>query len=144
MKKRNLVVADIEKAIELMKAFLASQLIETDLDRDDDNGSDSAPYFVKLVWLNRDYESDKWLGCPCFVADFHGKTCEGKKVRGIVYVKAFPTQTTEVTKMQIVNDRLDYGFNFIEEGETFRMHDKKGRYVDEVFVFKNGKILRDE
>jgi hypothetical protein len=144
MKKRNLVVADAEKAIELMKNFLASQLIETDLERDDDTGSVSAPYFVKLVWLSRDYESDEWLGCPCWVADFHGKTHEGKKVRGIVYVKSLPTQTTEITKMQIVNKRLDYGFNFIEDGEFFRMHDKKGRYVDESFVFKNAQILREE
>lgn len=144
MKKRNLVVANADKAIELMKAFLASQLIEADIDRDDDKGSLSAPYFIKLAWLSRDWESDEWLGCPCFVADFHGKTLDQQKVRGIVYVKSLPTQTTEVTKMQITKDYLECGLNFIEDGDVFCMHDKKGRYIDEMFVFKNGQIFRRE
>ena len=144
MKKRNLVVANTEKAIELMKAFLASQLIEADIDRDDDKGTLSAPYFIKLAWLSRDYESDEWLGCPCFIADFHGKTADQKKVRGIVYVKSLPTQATEITKMQIVTKYLDYGFNFIEDGDNFYMHDQKGRYMDEKFMFANGQISRVE
>ena len=56
--ERRLVVPTVEKAVELMRSFLQSQLIETDLDRD---GSDDAPYFVKLVRLSRDLNSDEWL-----------------------------------------------------------------------------------
>ncbi len=141
-KKRNLAVASEEKAIELMKAFLASQLIDTDLDRDESAGSTSAPYFIKLAWVNKDWEGNDWLGCPCFVADFHGKTHDQKKVHGVVYVKTLPTQTTEITKMQIVEDELSLDFDFIENGDTFSMRDTKCRYQDEKFIFKNGEISR--
>ena len=137
--KRNLLVPTVEKAIEMMRSFLASQLIETEIERD---GDESAPYFVKLVWLSRDLESDDWMGCPCFVADFHGKASDGNSVRGIVYVKCFPTQTTQVTKMKIIEESLDYKFYFIEDGENFKMHDDKCRYEDEVFAFTNGQIVK--
>lgn len=120
-----------------MRSFLQSQLIETDLDRD---GSDDAPYFVKLVRLSRDLNSDEWLGCPCFVADFHGKLPEGKPVRGIVYVKCFPSQDTQITQMKIVGNYLDYKFEFFEDGDTFKMHDPKGRFRDENYLFSNGEI----
>ena len=138
MEKRNLVVPSIGKALELMRAFLSSQLIETEIERD--GGSDS-PYFVKLAWLSRDLESDAWLGCPCFVADFHGKLPDGKPVRGVVYVKCFPSQATHITKMKIIDSYLDYQFDFIEDGDEFRMHDERGRFKDEDFLFNNGEIL---
>ncbi|MBE6445323.1 MAG: hypothetical protein E7019_04645 [Alphaproteobacteria bacterium] len=137
-KKRNLAVASEEKAIELMKAFLASQLIEIDLDKDEGTGST----FIKLAWVNKNWEGDEWLGCPCFVADFHGKTHDLKKVHGVVYVKTLPTQTTEITKMEIVEDELSLGLDFIEDGTTFSMRDIKHRYKDEKFIFKNGEISR--
>ncbi len=139
--KRNLLVDTTSKAIELMKAFLASQLIEGDLDRDLSCEGDEVPYFIKLTWVSRDFETDVWLGCPCFVSDFHGKLPSGEEVHGVIYVKCFPTQSTRVTQMKIVDDnRLDYNFSFIEDGEDFKMHDKLGRYDDEYFIFKNGKI----
>ena len=138
--KRNLVVDSASKAIELMKAFLASQLIESDLDRDLSCEGYEAPYFIKLTWVSRDFETDVWLGCPCFVSDFHGKLPSGEDVHGIIYVKCFPTQSTRITQMKIVDDRLDYNFSFIEDGEDFCMHDKLGRWDDEHFIFKNGRI----
>jgi hypothetical protein len=139
--KRNLVVPSTEKAIELMKAFLSSQLIEVDLDRDIEAESErTAPYFIKLTWLSRDFETDIWLGCPCFVSDFHGKLASGEDVHGVIYVKCFPTQSTRVTQMKIVDKRLDFGLVFIEDGEDFIMHDKLRRYDDEHFIFKDGKI----
>ncbi len=136
--ERRLVVPTVDKAVELMRAFLQSQLIEADIDRD---GGDEAPYFVKLVRLSRDLDSDEWLGCPCFVADFHGKLPEGKPVRGIIYVKCFPSQTTQITKMKIVDNYLDYKFEFFEEGDIFEMHDEKGRFRDESYQFSNGQII---
>ena len=136
--KRNLLVPTADKAVELMKSFLASQLIDAELERDGEN--DDAPYFVKLVWLSRDLDSNRYLGCPCFVADFHGKMPDGNHVRGIVYVKCFPTQVTQITKMKIVDQYLDYNLDFIQDGEKIRMHDDKCRYKDENYIYKDGVI----
>lgn len=139
--KRNLLVNSTEKAIELMKAFLTSQMIEVDLDRDMEAESEkTAPYFIKLTWLSRDFETDIWVGCPCFVADFHGKLPSGEEVHGVVYVKCFPSQSTRITQMKIVDKRLDFNFAFIEDGEDFVMHDVQRRYDDEHFIFKDGVI----
>lgn len=135
--RRNLLVPTADKAVELMKSFLLSQRIDAEIERD---GSDDAPYFVKLVWLSRDFETNQFIGCPCFVADFHGKMPDGNLVRGIVYVKCFPTQTTKITQIKIVDQYLDYGLDFIGEGEKIRMHDGKGRFEDECYIFKDGVI----
>ena len=134
--ERNLLVPTVDKAVEMMKSFLASQLIETEIERE--NGE----YFVKLAWLSRDLDSDEWVGCPCFVADFHGNLPDGKLVRGIIYVKCFPTQTTQVTKMKIIDDYLDFKFDFIEDGDQFKMHDNKRRYKDALYIFVNNKIMK--
>ena len=132
--ERKCIVSTVDKAVEMMANFLSSQLVETTIDKE--NGE----YFVKLAWLSRDIDSDEWIGCPCFVADFRGKLLDGKSIFGIVYVKCFPTQTTQVTKMKVVDDYLDYKFNFIEDGEEIKMHDERNRYPDEVYLFTNGSI----
>ena len=137
--ERNLLVPTVNKAVELMKAFLSSQLIEVEIDKDD--ASDSS-FFVKLVWLSRDFESDEWVGCPCFVADFHGKLPTGEQVKGVVYVKCFPSKTHNVTRMALSERVPYYQFDFLDDGDIFKMHDKKGRFEDEVYQFKRGKIKK--
>ncbi len=139
--KRNLLVPTTEKAIELMKSFLASQMIESDLDKDfTSENEEDAPYFIKLAWVSRDFETDVWLGCPCFIADFHGILPSGEAVHGVVYVKCFPTQMTHVTQIKIVDKQLEFDFSYIEDGEDFIMRDKLKRYDDEHFIFTKGRI----
>lgn len=139
--KRKLLVPNEQKAIELMKAFLSANMIDNDLEVDDPK-KENPSYFIKLVWLLRDPENDGWIGCPCFVCDFHGMLPDSSgPVHGIVYVKVFASREALMTKMHLIENYLDYEFAVIEEGEEIRMHDKEGRFEDEVFVFMNGEIV---
>ena len=135
--KRKLLVSTVDKAVEMMRAFLSSQLIDVKIDLFDNKKSG-----VMLAWFSREIDSDVWIGCPCFVADFKGKLPggDGKCIRGIVYVKCFPTQSTQITKMKVVDDYLDCNFCFIEDGETFVMQDDQRRFKDETFIYENGEI----
>lgn len=49
-----------------------------------------------------------------------------------------------MVKMHLVEEDCEDGVNFsitpIEEGETFKMVDEAGRYIDETFIYKGGKI----
>ncbi len=139
--KRKLLVPNEQKAIELMKALLSANMIDNDLEVDDPK-KEHPTYFIKLAWLSRDVENDDWVGCPCFICDFHGMLPDSDKpVHGVVYVKIFASRETTMTKMHIIDDHFDFGFNIIENEEVIKMRDKEGRYEDEDFVFVNGEIV---
>ena len=46
-----------------------------------------------------------------------------------------------MTQIYFVQNYMDYGFDNIEEGERFTMHDEQGRYEDEDFIFRGGDII---
>lgn len=139
--KRKLLVPDEHIAIKLMKSLLSANMIDNDLEVDDPN-KEHPTYFIKLVWLSRDPENNEWVGCPCFICDFKGMLPDSDKpVHGIVYVKIFASQTSNMTKMHIIEDYFDYDFTLIEDGDEFKMHDEEGRFEDEIFVFTEGVII---
>lgn len=139
---RKLLVPNEQKAIELMKLKLAEKVADAILEYADESTTNVPDRRLFLMRLSRDPETNEWIGCPCFVCDFTGKDREtGKAVQGIVYVKAFAAQVSEMTQIYFVRNYMDYGFDNIEEGETFTMHDEQGRYEDEDFVFRGGEII---
>lgn len=141
MMKRKLLVPNEQTAIQLMKAFLAANMIDNELDVDDVN-KEHPSYFIKLVWLSKDTENGEWIGCPCFVCDFHGVLpYSSEPIHGIVYVKIFASKSYNMTKMHIVEDYFDYDLREIEDGEAIQMSDKTGRFEDEEFFFQNGEII---
>lgn len=141
MNKRNLIVPSEQKAIELMQAKLAEKMVDGVLEFADETTTSHPDRHLYLMRLSRDPETNEWIGCPCFVCDFNGKDAEtGEAVHGIIYVKAFASQESEMTQIYFVKTYMDYGFDNIEEGECFTMHDEQGRFEDEDFVFHNGEI----
>lgn len=142
MNTRKLVVSNEQKAIELMKEKLDGQVADAVLEFPDEIATGVSSRRLFLMWLSRDRTTNEWIGCPCFACDFNGKNPEtGEAVQGIVYVKAFATQVSDMTQVYFIRNYLDYGFSNIEEGELFTMHDEYGRYEDEDFIFRGGEII---
>ena len=63
-------------------------------------------------------------------------------LHGIVYVKAFGTKNSLLTRMHLIENEPNFDFIEIENGDDFSMHDEKGRYEDERYVYKDGVIIK--
>ena len=146
-KKREIKVATAEDALKRMQAFLFANLMDShDLELENPQKEGSS-YFVKLIWLARDADDKNKVGCPCYACSYRGiLPFSGKAVDGIIYVKVFADKDYNMVKMHLVEESMLDGVNFsispIEEGETFKMVDEAGRFVDEKFIYKDGKIAK--
>lgn len=144
-KKREIKVATAEDALKRMQAFLFANLMDShDLELENPQKEGSS-YFVKLIWLARDAGDKNKVGCPCYACSYRGVLpFSGKAVDGIIYVKVFADKDYNMVKMHLVEESMLDGANFsispIEDGETFKMVDEAGRFVDETFIYKDGKI----
>lgn len=140
--ERKLTVPSAQKALELMVAMLAANMMDNELEVDNPN-SENPNYIIKFGKFSRDIEGEDLVGCPCFVCDFKGMGPVGY-LRGIVYVKAFGMHNSVLTKMHLIEEEPNFDFLEIEDGEDFVMHDEKGRYEDERYVYKDGVIVKAE
>ena len=146
-KKREIKVATAEEALKRMQAFLFANLMDShDLETENPK-DDNSKYFVKLVWLARKAGDQNKVGCPCYACSYRGVLpFTGKTIDGIIYVKVFADKDYNMVKMHLVEEEGEEGGNFsitpIEEGETFKLVDEAGRFVDETFIYKNDKIER--
>lgn len=144
-KKREIKVVSGEEALKRMQAFLFANLMDAhDLELENPQDENSR-YFVKLIWLARKAGDQNKVGCPCFACSYRGILPFSDKVLdGIIYAKVFADRDFNMVKMHLVEEDSEKGVNFsitpIEEGETFKMVDEAGRFVDETFIYKNGKI----
>ncbi len=144
-KKREIKVVSGEEALKRMQAFLFANLMDAhDLELENPQDENSR-YFVKLIWLARKAGDQNKVGCPCFACSYRGILPFSDKVLdGIIYAKVFADRDFNMVKMHLVEENSEEGVNFsitpIEEGETFKMVDEAGRFVDETFIYKNGKI----
>ena len=144
-KKREIKVVSGEEALKRMQAFLFANLMDAqDLELENPQDENSR-YFVKLIWLARKAGDQNKVGCPCFACSYRGILPFSDKVLdGIIYAKVFADRDFNMVKMHLVEEDSEEGVNFsitpIEEGETFKMVDEAGRFVDETFIYKNGKI----
>lgn len=138
---RELKVPTIQDGLKRMQAYLFANMIDNELEVDDPK-SDNPNYFVKLVWLYRNAEDDDKIGCPCFACDFRGVLPTANEAYGIVYVKVFADKDYLMTQMLIIEENIHYNVEEICDGEEFKMHDKNGRYADEIFLYKNGVISK--
>ena len=64
--ERILSVPSAQKALELMKAILAANMLDNELEVDDPN-SENPEYYIKFGKFSRDIEGEDLVGCPCFV-----------------------------------------------------------------------------
>lgn len=144
-KKREIKVVSIEEALKRMQAFLYANMMD-DHDLELENSKDEkSKYYIKLIWLAREAGDKNKVGCPCFACSYKGVLPFSDKVlNGIIYAKVFADRDFNMVKMHLVEEDREDGVNFsitpIEEGETFKMVDEAGRFVDETFIYKNGKI----
>ena len=138
--ERILSVPSAQKALELMKAMLAANMLDNELEVDDPN-SENPEYYIKFGKFSRDIEGEDLVGCPCFVCDFKGMG-PVSYLHGIVYVKVFGTKNSLLTRMHLIENEPNFDFIEIENGDDFSMHDEKGRYEDERYVYKDGVIIK--
>ena len=144
-KKREIIVVSIEEALKRMQAFLYANMMD-DHDLELENSKDEkSKYYIKLIWLAREAGDKNKVGCPCFACSYKDVLPFSDKVlNGIIYAKVFADRDFNMVKMHLVEEDREDGVNFsitpIEEGETFKMVDEAGRFVDETFIYKNGKI----
>lgn len=139
--KRIILVSTADQALKLMKAFLASNMLDNELAVFDKN--DSEPHYqIKFGWFYRNLENEDQVGCPCFICDYEGMLPGSKKpIKGVVYVKVFASKDANLTKMQIVSSEQNIFFDEIADNETFTMIDPLHRYENEVFIYKDGNVL---
>ena len=144
-KKREIKVATAEEALKRMQAFLFANMMDShDLELENPK-DEKSPYFIKLVWLARDSGDQNKVGCPCFACSYKGiLPFSDKMVNGILYAKVFADKDFNMIKMHLIEedgiDGVNYSFTPIDDGETFKMSDEAGRFVDETFIYKAGKI----
>ena len=144
-KKREIKVATAEEALKRMQAFLFANMMDShDLELENPK-DEKSPYFIKLVWLARDSGDQNKVGCPCFACSYKGiLPFSDKLVNGILYAKVFADKDFNMIKMHLIEedgiDGVNYSFTPIDDGETFKMSDEAGRFVDETFIYKDGKI----
>ncbi len=144
-KEREIKVATAEEALKRMQAFLFANLMDANSLEVEDPQDENSNYFIKLVWLARETDNKNKVGCPCFACSYKGNsTNKVDAINGLVYVKVFADKDINMVKMHLVEEDWEDGVNFsispIEEGETFKMVDEAGRFVDETFIYKDGKI----
>ena len=129
MELRKIRVSSIETARNLINAFARSHKLMVEDD-------------VKLVWIYPDLvEKDDAIGCPCFACDCKRKLEEGSFENGIVYAKAFASQSIGITKFIPLKEETVSFFDEISDGEEFSLKDKQNRFPLQNYQFVHGKIV---
>lgn len=129
--KRDIIVSSLGQATEMIKSFLNANVLPVP-----ENLS------VSFGWFVRDLENDDEVGCPCFVCDCGSFVLGQIKTENIlIYVKIFANKDLNITRIYQLTKAKKMFFDEIKDGDIFKMSDRFNRFEDQIFIYKNGKIV---